>query len=72
MQEIENPVLCDHPVIIEDLTKEGPTRLRSLDWKMAEILKSLVGALRSIRPVWKNKIVVGCDRSLQQLTASLA
>ena len=65
-QEIDNPVFCDHPVIIEDLMKLGPARLRSLDWKMAEILKSLVGAVRSIRPISNCKIIVGCDSSLQQ------
>ena len=65
-QEIDNQVFCDHPVIIEDLMKVGPARLRSLDWKMAEILKSLVGAVRSIRPISNCKIIVGCDSSLQQ------
>ena len=53
-------------MIIEDLMKVGPARLRSLDWRMAEILKSLVGAVRSIRPISKCKIVAGCDSSLQQ------
>ena len=46
--------------------KPGPARLRSLDWMMAEILKNEVGTVRSIRPISKSKIVVGCDSSLQQ------
>ena len=65
-QEIGQPIFCDHPVIIEDLMKPGPARLRSLDWKMAEILKNEIGTVRSIRPISKSKIVVGCDGSLQQ------
>ena len=60
------PIFCDHPVIVEDLMQAGPARLRSLDWKMAKILKVAVGAVRSIRPISANKIVVGCDSSHQQ------
>ena len=60
------PIFCDHPVIV-DLMQAGPARLRSLDWKMAEILKVAVGAVRTIRPISANKIVVGCDSSHQQL-----
>ena len=60
------PIFCDHPVIVEDLMQAGPARLRSLDWKMAEILKVAVGAVRTIRPISANKIVVGCDSSHQQ------
>ena len=44
----------------------GPARLRSLEWKMSEILKKLVEAVLSIRPISRNKIVVGCDSFLQQ------
>ena len=44
----------------------GSARLQSLDWKMAEILKVAVGAVRTIRPISANKIVVGCDSSHQQ------
>ena len=62
----ENPVFCDHLVIIADLMKVVPARLRSLGWKVAEILKSLVGAVRSMRPISKCKIMVWCDSSLQQ------
>ena len=65
-QEIEQPVFCDHPVIIEDLMKAAPARLWSLDWKTAEILKDLVGAVRCIRTISRFKVVVGCDSSLQQ------
>ena len=61
-----SPIFCDHPVII-DLMQAGHARLRSLDWKMAEILKVAVGAVRTIRPISANKIVVGCDSSHQQL-----
>ena len=53
-------------MIIEDLMQAGPARLRSLDWKRAEILKVAVGAVRTIRPISANKIVVGCDSSHQQ------
>ena len=60
------PIFCDHPVIVEDHMQAGPARLRSLDWKMAEILKVAVGAVRTIRPISANKIVVGCDSSHQQ------
>ena len=60
------PIFCDHPVIVEYLMQAGPARLRSLDWKMAEILKVAVGAVRTIRPISANKIVVGCDSSHQQ------
>ena len=60
------PIFCDHPVIVEDLMQAGPARLRSLDWKMAEILKVAVGAVCMIRPISANKIVVGCDSSHQQ------
>ena len=60
------PIFCDHPVIVEDLMQAGPARLRSLDWKMAKILKAAVGAVRTIRPISANKIVVGCDSSQQQ------
>ena len=60
------PIFCDHPVIVEDLMQAGPARLRSLDWKMAEILKVAVGAVCTIRPISANKIVVGCDSSHQQ------
>ena len=59
------PIFCYHPVIV-DLMQAGPARLRSLDWKMAEILKVAVGAVRTIRPISANKIVVGCDSSHQQ------
>ena len=65
-QGIGQPVFCDHPVIIEDLITPGPARLRSLDWKMADILKNEVGSVRSIRPISEHKIIVGCDSSLQQ------
>ena len=65
-QLIGQPVLCDHPVIIEDLMRPGPARLRSLDWKMADILKNEVGTVRSIRPISESKTIVGCDSSLQQ------
>ena len=65
-QGIGQPVLCDHPVIIEDLMRPGPARLRSLDWKTADILKNEVGTVRSIRPISESKTVVGCDISLQQ------
>ena len=54
------------PMIIEDLMQAGPARLRSLGWKMAEILKVAVRAVRTIRPISANKIVVGCDSSHQQ------
>ena len=54
------PIFCDHPV------QEGPARLRSLDWRMAEILKVAVGAVRTISPFSANKTVVGCDSSHQQ------
>ena len=60
------PIFCDHPVIVGDLMQAGPARLRSLDWKMAEILKVAVGAVRTIRLISANKIVVGCDSSHQQ------
>ena len=59
------PIFCDHPVIVEFM-QAGPARLRSLDWKMAEILKVAVGAVRTICPISANKIVVGCDSSHQQ------
>ena len=65
-QGIGQPVLCDHTVIIEDLMRPGPARLRSLDWKMADILKNEVGTVRSIRPISESKTIVGCDSSLQQ------
>ena len=65
-QGIGQPVFCDHPVIIEDLMRPGPARLRSLDWKMADILKNEVGTVRSIRPISESKTIVGCDSSLQQ------
>ena len=65
-QGIGQPVLCDHPVIIEDLMRAGPARLRSLDWKMADILKNEVRTVRSIRPISESKTIVGCDSSLQQ------
>ena len=64
-QGIGQPVLCDHPAIIEDLMRPGPARLRSLDWKTADILKNEVGTVRSIRPISESKTVVGCDISLQ-------
>ena len=65
-QGILQPVLCDHPVIIEDLMRPGPARLRSLDWKMADIWKNEVATVRSIRPISESKTIVGCDSSLQQ------
>ena len=65
-QGIGQPVLCDHPVIIEDLMRPGPARLRSLEWKMADILKNEVGTVRSMRPISESKTIVGCDSLLQQ------
>ena len=65
-QGIGQPVLCDHPVIIEDLMRPGPAGLRSLDWKMGDILKNEVGTVRSIRPISESKTIVGCDSSQQQ------
>ena len=53
-------------MIIEDLMRAGAARLRSLDLKMADILKNEVGTVRSIRPISESKTIVGCDRSLQQ------
>ena len=58
-------IFCDHRVVV-DLMQVGSARLRSLDWKMAKILKAAVGAVRTIRPISANKIVVGCDSSHQQ------
>ena len=38
---VPRPIFCDHPVIA-DLMQAGSARLRSLDWKMAKILKVAV------------------------------
>ena len=60
------PVYCEYPVIVEDKMLEGPARLRSLDWKMADILRSNVGEVRTIKPLGTAKILVGCCSTLQQ------
>ena len=73
------PIFGDHPVII-DLMQAGPDRLRSLDWKMAEILKVAVGAVRTIRPIsankiepptWINGIVEACHGKMEESVLQL-
>ncbi|KAL8573274.1 hypothetical protein ACOMHN_006685 [Nucella lapillus] len=60
------PIFEDHPVIIEEETGSSTTSLRSLDWKMNDILRGLIGTVRSIKPLSPNKILVGCQSKLQQ------
>lgn len=60
------PVFCEYPVIVEDRLLEGPVRLRSLDWKMADLLRLNVGEVRTVKPIGKTKILVGCCSALQQ------
>ncbi|KAL8584129.1 hypothetical protein ACOMHN_011744 [Nucella lapillus] len=60
------PIFEDHPVIIEEEAGSSTTSLRSLDWKMNDILRGMIGTVRSIKPLSPNKILVGCQSKLQQ------
>ncbi|KAL8583905.1 hypothetical protein ACOMHN_009658 [Nucella lapillus] len=56
----------DHPVTIEEEAGSSTTSLRSLDWKMNDILRGMIGTVLSIKPLSPNKILVGCQSKLQQ------
>ncbi|KAL8614890.1 hypothetical protein ACOMHN_042848 [Nucella lapillus] len=60
------PIFEDHPVIIEEEAGSSTPSLRSLDWKMNDILRGMIGTVRSIKPLSPNKILVGCQSKLQQ------
>ncbi|KAL8612515.1 hypothetical protein ACOMHN_053769 [Nucella lapillus] len=60
------PIFEDHPVTIEEEAGSSTTSLRSLDWKMNDILRGMIGTVRSIKRLSLNKILVGCQSKLQQ------
>ncbi|KAL8583339.1 hypothetical protein ACOMHN_057625 [Nucella lapillus] len=60
------PIFKDHPVTIEEEAGPSTTSLRSLNWKMNDIPRGMIGTVRSIKPVTFNKILVGCQSKLQQ------
>jgi hypothetical protein len=61
----DRPVFFDHPVIIENKHEGGETRLRSLDWNLADLLSEAVGSVRTIKPMG-NRVLIGCVSDLQQ------
>jgi hypothetical protein len=60
------PTFCEHPVIITDKKENDSARLFSLKWKLADILQSAVGSVRSIKFLSRTKVVVGCQNAKQQ------
>ena len=64
--EPPKPVFCDYPVIMEDRMTTEAVRLRSLDWKMADILRSQIGSVRTIKAMGPKKTLIGCSNAQQQ------
>ena len=59
------PVYCDFPVIVAQTGDTSSVSLRSLDWKMADLLRNSVGPVKSIKPIGA-KFLVGCTSAMQQ------
>ena len=61
------PTFCQYPVIVEDKFETEEVRLWSLSWKLADIIQVATSApVRTVKPLSKAKILVGCSSSRQQ------
>ena len=65
-QTVTKPTFCQFPVIIQDKRESESACLFSLKWKLADILMTAVGSVRTIKYLSKTKVVVGCQNVKQQ------
>ena len=60
------PTFVEHPVIVTDAETTQSVRLHSLEWKLTDILKNAVGAVKSIKELKQGKFLIGCYSQHQQ------
>jgi hypothetical protein len=61
------PTFCAYPVVVEDTLQTTSVCLKSVKWKLPDILHLAVGSVISIKQLSPTKVLVGCTDAHQQM-----